>query len=105
MIAPKFSIDKAQRIAVVRPYSLIDTLPEKDFDNITELAANICDAPVSLVNLLDTDKSFLKSYYGISFTELPWNIAFCHHAILDECKIFIVEDARKDERFRNTPLV
>mgnify|MGYP001502305581 FL=1 len=105
MIAPKFPIDEAQRLAAVRSYHLLDTLPEKDFDNITALTANICDVPISLVTLLDADRNFLKSHYGIPFNESPRDISFCGHAILEESNIFIIEDARKDDRFKDNPLV
>ncbi len=105
MITPQFPVDELQRLAAVRSYNLLDTLPEKDFDNITALTANICDVPISLVTLLDADRNFLKSHYGIPFNESPRNISFCGHAILEESNIFIVEDARKDARFKDNPLV
>ena len=105
MIAPEIPIDEKQRLAAVRTYNLIDTLPEKDFDNITALAASICDVPISLVTLMDVDRNFLKSHYGIPFNESPRDISFCGHAIVDESQIFIIEDARKDPRFMDNPLV
>ncbi|HLT49159.1 ATP-binding protein [Aequorivita nionensis] len=105
MITPQFPVDEAQRLAAVRSYNLLDTLPEKDFDNITALTASICDVPISLVTLLDADRNFLKSYYGLNFNESPRNTSFCGHAILEESNIFIVEDARKDPRFMDNPLV
>lgn len=105
MIAPQFPVDEEQRLAAVRSYNLLDTLPEKDFDNITALTANICDVPISLVTLLDADRNFLKSYYGLNFNESPRDTSFCGHAILEESNIFIVEDARKDPRFMDNPLV
>jgi len=105
LIAPEFPIDEAQRLAAVRSYHMLDTLPEKDFDNITALTANICDVPISLVTLLDADRNFLKSHYGIPFNESPRDISFCGHAILEESSIFIIEDARKDDRFKENPLV
>ncbi len=105
MITPPFPVDEEQRLAAVRSYNLLDTLPEKDFDNITELTASICDVPISLVTLIDADRNFLKSHYGIPFNESPRNISFCGHAILNESDIFIVEDARKDIRFKDNPLV
>lgn len=105
LIAPEFPIDEEQRLAAVRSYHLLDTLPEKDFDNITALTANICEVPISLVTLLDADRNFLKSHYGIPFNESPRNTSFCGHAILEEKDIFIVEDARKDARFMDNPLV
>lgn len=105
MIAPEFPIDEAQRLDAVHSYHLLDTLPERDFDNITALTANICDVPISLVTLLDADRNFLKSHYGIPFNESPRDISFCGHAILEEKDIFIIEDARKDPRFKDNPLV
>jgi len=105
LIAPEFPIDEEQRLAAVRSYHLLDTLPEKDFDNITSLTANICDVPISLVTLLDADRNFLKSHYGLPFNESPRNTSFCGHAILEEKDIFIIEDARKDDRFKDNPLV
>ena len=105
MIAPKFPENENERLNAVKEYKLLDTLPEEDFDNITNLVANICDVPISLITLLDADRNFLKSHYGIPFNESPRNISFCGHAILDKSPIFIVEDATKDERFHDNPLI
>lgn len=105
MITPQFPVDEQHRLAAVHSYNMLDTLPEKDFDNITALTASICDVPISLVTLLDADRNFLKSHYGIPFNVTPRNISFCGHAILDESNIFIVEDARKDPRFIDNPFV
>lgn len=105
MIIPELPIDEKQRIEAVRSYELLDTLPETDFDNITALTASICDVPISLVTLLDADRNFLKSHYGLDINESPRNTSFCGHAILGEEDVFIVEDARKDPRFKDNPLV
>ncbi|OAD92554.1 ATPase [Aequorivita soesokkakensis] len=105
MKIPQIPAYELERLAAVRSYNLLDTLPEKDFDNITALTASICDVPIALVTLLDADRNFLKSHYGINFSESPRNISFCGHAILDESNIFIVEDARNDPRFHDNPLV
>lgn len=105
MIPPAPHPNERQRIAAVKSYNLLDTLPEKDFDNITTLVANICEVPISLITLLDTDRNFLKSHFGVPFNEAPRDISFCGHAILENTEIFIVEDARKDDRFKANPLV
>ncbi len=76
MITPQLPIDEQHRLAAVHSYNMLDTLPEKDFDNITALTASICDVPISLVTLLDADRNFLKSHYGIPFNETPRNISF-----------------------------
>lgn len=105
MIKPALPPDEKHRLAAVRSYNLLDTLPEKDFDNITSLAASICDTPVSLITLMDSDRNFLKSYYGISFNESPRETSFCGHAIIGDNAIFEVNDARNDIRFKDNPLV
>lgn len=105
MISPAIPKDDESRVAAVKEYNLLDTLPEEDFDTITTLAASICDVPISLVTLLDTDRNFLKSHLGVSFNESPRHISFCGHAILEESDIFIVEDSRVDPRFQDNPLV
>lgn len=105
VIKPAFPPDEKQRLAAVRSYNLLDTLPEKDIDNITALTASICDAPMAFVTLLDADRNFLKSHYGVSLFETPRDISFCGHAILEDTDIFEVEDARKDPRFQKNPFV
>ncbi|MCB0455146.1 MAG: GAF domain-containing sensor histidine kinase [Aequorivita sp.] len=105
MIFPKFPDNEKERIAELKKYNLIDTLSENDFDNITALIAAICEVPISLITLLDSDRNFYKSHFGLDFNQSPRNISFCGHAILQEEEIFIVEDSTKDERFKDNPLV
>ncbi|WP_452224729.1 sensor histidine kinase [Lacinutrix chionoecetis] len=105
MTTPKLPNNESNRLKAVKSYQLLDTLPEEDFDNITSLVSNLVDVPISLVTLLDSDRNFLKSHYGLSLTESPRDISFCGHAIVSEDDIFIIEDARLDERFKDNPLV
>ncbi len=105
MIAPKNPLNEKNRLEEVKSYSLLDTLPEKEYDDITALIATICDTPVSLVTLLDADRNFLKSHHGVPFSESPRNISFCGHAILEPDDLFVVEDARLDPRFSDNPIV
>src|SRR5690606_23160038 len=104
-IKPSYPPDEKQRIAAVRSYHLLDTLPERDFDNITALTASICDVPIALVTLMDSDRNFLKSHYGLLTNNFPRDTSFCGHLILEDTDIFIVEDATKDSRFEDNPLV
>ncbi len=105
MIYPKFPENEKERITELKNYNLLDTLSENDFDNITKLIAAICEVPISLITLLDTDRNFFKSHFGLDFNQSPRDISFCGHAILNDEEIFIVEDARNDERFKNNPLI
>ncbi|MFD2562348.1 sensor histidine kinase [Aquimarina rubra] len=105
MIAPLYPKNEKQRQAAVEKYGLLDTLPEESFDNITSVMSYICDAPISLITLLDKDRNFLKSHYGIPFSESPREISFCGHAINSDDPITIIKDSREDERFDGNPLV
>lgn len=105
MIKPSLPSDEKQRLAAVRSYHLLDTLPEKDFDNITSLTASICDVPIALITLLDAERNFLKSHYGLPLNEYGRDTSFCGHAILEDTDLVIVEDAREDIRFRDNPFI
>ncbi len=105
MIIPKLPKNETQRLEAVIQYDLLDTLPEVDYDNITRLISSICNVPISLITLLDQDRNYFKSHYGVSFQDSPRDISFCAHAIVSDEPIFIIEDARIDERFMQNPLV
>ena len=99
-----FPPDEAARIAALDRYAVLDTPPEQKFDRITKLARDICEAPITLISLVDTDRQWFKSRVGLEATETPRDIAFCAHTILQD-DLFIVADATTDDRFRDNPLV
>lgn len=93
-----------QRLKVLWQYDVLDTVPEEVFDDLTELAARICGAPLALISLVDENRQWFKSRVGVTHTETARDISFCAHAILQN-DLFIVPDAMLDKRFANNPLV
>jgi len=103
MPSPK-SKNEAKRLEVLWQYDVLDTVPEEVFDELTNLAAMICAAPVALISLVDEDRQWFKAKTGITISETSRDISFCAHAIMGD-GLFVVPDATKDERFKNNPLV
>lgn len=92
------------RLAELRNLDILDTAPDPEFDRITRLAAFAMGAPVAVVTLVDEDRQWFKSCFGLDVTETPREIAFCAHTIMSDA-LLVVPDASKDARFENNPLV
>jgi GAF domain-containing protein len=96
--------NEGHRLKVLWQYDVLDTVPEEVFDDLTDLAAHICEAPIALISLVDEDRQWFKSRVGLTVGETSRDISFCAHAILNS-DLLIVPDATKDPRFKNNPLV
>jgi anti-sigma regulatory factor (Ser/Thr protein kinase) len=96
--------DEAARLAALRRYRILDTEPERAFDDLTMLASHICGTPVALISLVDADRQWFKSRVGLSVAETSRTVSFCAHAIRQN-DLFVVPDASTDERLRDNPLV
>jgi len=97
--------NEADRLAVLQSYNILDTVEEADFDELTILASTICQTPIALISLVDAERQWFKAHTGLNARETPKEQSFCAHAIASFDDIMIIDDARKDERFADNPLV
>ncbi len=96
---------EAERLRAVQASGLLDTLPERAYDNLTKLASIICGTPIALISLLDKDRQWFKSKIGLDANETGRDVAFCNHAIQTNEELLQVFDASVDTRFQENPLV
>lgn len=105
MITPEKYKKEDERIKLLESYSILDTLPEIDYDNLTAIAAEICGTPISLISFVDKERQWFKSHHGLDVSETSRDYSFCAYAINDPDNVFIVGDSRKDMRFHDNPIV
>lgn len=106
MIEPPVPVDEARRLSVLHALDILDTLEETQFDAATALAASLCDTPIALVSLVDADRQWFKSAFGMAHLgrQTPRSWSLCAHAIVEDA-LMVVNDAARDARFCDSPLV
>jgi signal transduction histidine kinase len=105
VIIPEIHPKEIERLRALASYGQMDSPPSADLDDLTNLASEICQTPMALISLVDSYRQWFKSNKGIGVSETSRDVAFCAHAMLGKDEIMVIEDARKDKRFKNNPLV
>ena len=104
-MSPLSPIEESRRLAALRDLGVLDTSPEAAFDSITRTAAQLCGAPIALITLVDAQRQWFKSNFGLpGAAETSREVAFCDHAIRGDA-LFEVPDATRDPRFSDNPHV
>ena len=96
--------NEIERLRALKEYSIMDSMPEKEYDAITKLASFICGTPIAIITFLDEQRVWFKSNLGLDFTESSRDMSFCQYAIMGN-EIFEVQDALKNEIFAKNDLV
>lgn len=105
-VASRLSAEaEADRLQALLEYEILDSPADKTFDELTQLAASICQAPISLVSLVDDCRQWFKSKVGLDVSETPREMAFCAHALGQPDELLVVNDALQDPRFAESELV
>ena len=95
---------ETERLAKLISFQIMDSLPEETYDRITRLAAKMLEVPIALISCVEDDRQWFKAKVGLDADETSREVSFCAHAICHN-DVFIVEDATKDARFSQSPLV
>ena len=103
MKKPKIPDNENKRIQELHQYDILDTPSEALFDEITKLAACICRCEISFISLVDSERQWFKSRFGLDVAQTPREISFCGHAILGN-DIFEVPDTSVHPDFFDNPL-
>jgi len=104
MISANLPENESNRLMSLYSFDLLDTEQDDVFDELAELAADICNTPIALISLVDTTRQWFKSHLGLNASETARSASFCAHAILQP-NLFIIPDTLKDKRFYDNPLV
>jgi two-component system, NtrC family, sensor kinase len=103
-MATSSSTAEVARLAALDRYAILDSEPEQSFDDLVNLAAHVCHAPMATLSLVDDRRQWFKSKLGVQVRETPRTSSICTYTI-QQRDLFIVPDTLKDERFRENPLV
>jgi PAS domain S-box-containing protein/putative nucleotidyltransferase with HDIG domain len=102
---PPIPATEPERLDALRDYHILDTPPEPEFDEFTELVSYICQTPIATIAMIDEKRQWHKARVGVDVQEASRNVAFCAYTILEPHRIMVVEDALDDDRFAANPLV
>ena len=97
--------NETDRLVALRAFDVLDSGNESTFDDIARLAAYICDMPIALISLVDSERQWFKSKVGLEFSQTSRDQSLCSHAILSPDVVMEISDASRDQRFAEFPMI
>jgi len=97
-------IAQPSRLSILRQYEVLDSAPEKAMDDLTAMAAEICETPIAAISIVDASRVWFKAKFGLDATEIPCEASFCAK-VLSHPDLLIIPDTTQDARFSEHPLV
>lgn len=104
MRTPPIPNNESERLAALQALRLLDSDPEERFDRLARMAKRMFEVPIALVSLVDENRQWFKSKFGIEQSETSRDISFCGHAI-NGTETLVIANAKTDVRFADNPLV
>jgi len=104
MKSAELPANEAARQNRLEQFEILDSSPEKEFQDLVELASHICGTPIALVSLVDRERQWFKAKVGVTVSETPRCVSFCAYVVAQN-EMLVVPDASKDPRFADNPLV
>ncbi|WP_334177707.1 sensor domain-containing diguanylate cyclase [Pseudoxanthomonas sp.] len=105
MSRPPKPDNEEERLAALHSVDILDSAPERAFDDLVRIAAAICGVPMAAVTLIDRDRQWFKARVGMDHPDPSLDTSFCAHTILNPTTMTVVPDATRDARFADNPLV
>jgi GAF domain-containing protein len=96
--------NEVARLENLRSHAILDTLPEQAFDDLARLAAYICGTPIALIGFIELDRQWFKSRIGWDVPEVPRDMSFCAHTILQPDTLVVSDTLEDTERLGLCPL-
>ncbi|MBK5256427.1 MAG: GAF domain-containing protein, partial [Vicinamibacteria bacterium] len=103
-IRARLPVNETKRLAALRALAILDTPAEERFDRITRLASATLNVPIALVSLVDQNRQWCKSSFGLDSLGSTRDAAFCSHVVESGTEL-LVPDTLQDDRFADNPLV
>lgn len=105
MVKANIPYNENKRLEQIYSFDILDTDFEKQYDDLVSIAQSVSGKPIALLSIVDKDRQWFKSCFGLEVRETSRDAAFCAHAILKPHQPLIVENALNDARFLDNPLV